>query len=139
MIPRLSVALSAAAVMGLIGVGPGGVAHAAPSGDEGTGQCSFSLTPPKVVQVSGASMVLATMRPGPCTIHASPNSSVVCLSIQGDGTAGQCASKSGRNPALAYYPYRPGSTYIVKGIGCVNTFKPPYEFCQNFGPSQANL
>lgn len=139
MIPRLSVALSAVGVLALIGVGSAGVSHAAPSGDEGTGQCSFLLTPPKVVQVSGANMVSATMRPGPCTIHASPNSSVVCLSIQGEGTAGQCASKNGANPALAYYPYRPGSTYVVKGIGCVNTFEPPYKLCQNFGPSQANL
>ncbi|KMV24289.1 hypothetical protein ACT16_01970 [Mycobacterium heckeshornense] len=122
-----------------MGVGPGGLARGAPSGDEGTGQCSFSLTPPKVVQVSGASMVLATMRPGPCTIHAQATMSEVCLSIQGEDSAGQCTSRNGKEPVLAYYPYRPGSTYVVKGLGCASSIDPPYTMCQDFGPSRANL
>jgi hypothetical protein len=139
MITRLSVALSTAAAMGLIIVGSVGVANAAPSGDEGAGQCSFLLTPPKVVQVADASMVLATMRPGPCTIHAQATMSEVCLSIQGEDTAGQCTSRNGKEPVLAYYPYRPGSTYVVKGLGCASSIDPPYTMCQDFGPSRASL
>lgn len=115
------------------------VSHASPSGDAGTGQCSFVLTPPKVVEVNGTSVVLTTMHPGPCTIQAVPNSQVVCLSIAGDGSPGQCASKAGQEPVLIYYAYRPGATYVVKAQGCVNTITPPYTLCQNFGPSQTTL
>src|ERR1700752_3201746 len=65
---------------------PAGVVHASPSDDDGTGQCTFILSQPKVIQASGLSLVSATMRPGPCTIHATPNLSVVCLSVVGSGT-----------------------------------------------------
>jgi hypothetical protein len=115
------------------------VSNASPSDDEGTGQCSFILTPPKVGQVSGLSVVLVTLRPGPCTIHASPNSSVVCLSVAGQGSQGECASQNGQSPAEARYPYQPGTTYVVKAQGCVSTFQPPYTLCQNFGPTQTTL
>lgn len=116
-----------------------GVSHASPSGDDAAGQCSFVLTPPKVVQVSGLSLVLATLHPGPCTMEASPNSSVVCLSIAGEGSPGECASKNGPEPARARYPYRPGATYVVRAQGCASTYQPPYTLCQNFGPSQFTL
>lgn len=84
-------------------------------------------------------VVMASMHPGPCPIDAEPNSSVVCLSIAGDSTPGQCASKNGRNPAIVYYTYWPGATYVVKGLGCASTFAPPYTVCQNFGPSQTTV
>jgi hypothetical protein len=138
MIRRSLVALCAAPAMALIGICPG-VSYASPSGDDGTGQCSFILTPPKVGQVSGLSVVLATLRPGPCTMHASPNSSVVCLSVAGQGSPGECASRNGQNPAEVRYPYQPGTTYVVKAQGCVSTFQPPYTLCQNFGPTQTTL
>jgi hypothetical protein len=125
--------------MAVIVICPVGVSHASPSGDDGTGQCSFILTPPKVAQVSGLSLVVASLRPGPCTIHASPNSSVVCLSVAGQGSPGECASRNGPNPAEVRYPYQPGTTYVVKAQGCVSTFQPPYTLCQDFGPTQTTL
>lgn len=117
-----------------------GVSHASPSGEDASTQCSFVLTPPQVMQVSGVSKVLVTMHPGPCTLAgAVPNTQVVCLSIAGDGSPGHCASKPGQDPVIIYYFYRPGATYVVKAQGCVNTTTPPYTLCQNFGPTQTTL
>jgi hypothetical protein len=132
-------ALWAGLSMAFIAVYPPGVSDASPSGDDGTGQCSFILTPPKVVQVSGLSLVSATLRPGPCTIHAQPNSLVVCLSVAGGGSQGECGSKNGQEPAEVRYPYQPGSTYVVRAQGCASTFEPPYTLCQDFGPLQTTL
>jgi len=136
---RSLTALSAGLLITFIAVHPAGVALASPSDDEGTGECSFILTPPKVMQISGLSLVVATLRPGPCTIHANPNLSVVCLSVAGGGSQGECSSKNGQEPAEVRYPYQPGLTYVVRGQGCASTFEPPYTLCQNFGPSQTTL
>ena len=132
-------ALSAGLLLTFTAACPAGVAHASPSDDDGTGQCTFVLSQPKVVQISGLSLVSATMRPGPCTIHATPNLSVVCLSATGSGTQGECASKNGQEPAEVRYPYQPGTTYVVRGQGCASTFVPPYTLCQDFGPTQITL
>ena len=134
MVRRLAVVWAVVITLGF-GV-PAGGSNAAP--DDG-GQCSFVLTPPSVVQISGVSFVTAAMKPGSCTLHAVPNSSVVCLSIEGDDSAGQCATMSGQNAAVIYYTYRPGATYVVKGQGCANTFAPPYTLCQDFSPSRVTL
>jgi hypothetical protein len=139
MLPRFLTVLWAGLSMAFVAVYPVGVSHAEPSGGDGTGQCSFILTPPKVMQISGLSLVVATLRPGPCTIEANPNSSVVCLSVAGAGSQGECASKNGADPAEVRYPYQPGSTYVVRGQGCASTFEPPYTLCQDFGPSQITL
>jgi hypothetical protein len=136
---RSLTALSAGLLITFIAVHPAGVALASPSDDEGTGECSFILTPPKVVQLSGLHLVVATLRPGPCTMHANPNLSVVCLSVAGSGSQGECASKNGADPAEVRYPYQPGATYIVKAQGCASTFVPPYTLCQDYGPSQTTL
>jgi hypothetical protein len=132
-------ALSAGLLIIFIAAHPAGVALASPSDDDGTAQCTFILSQPKVIQLSGLSLVSATMRPGPCTMHASPNSSVVCLSVAGSGSQGECASKNGPDPAEVRYPYQPGATYVLKGQGCASTFVPPYTLCQDFGPSQTTL
>lgn len=125
--------------MACILVCPAGASNASPTDDDGSGQCTFVLTPPKVTQAYGLSLVVAVLRPGPCTMHASPNSSVVCLSVAGQGSPGECASQNGPSPAEVRYPYQPGTTYVVKGQGCASTFKPPYTLCQNFGPTQIAL
>ncbi|MDT7720919.1 MAG: hypothetical protein QOE94_1930 [Mycobacterium sp.] len=138
-VPKFMTALSAGLSITFSAVYPAGVAHASPSDDDGTGQCTFVLSQPKVIQVSGLSLVSATMRPGPCTIHATPNLSVVCLSATGSGTQGECASKNGQDPAEVRYPYQPGTTYVVRGQGCASTFVPPYTLCQDFGPTQITL
>jgi hypothetical protein len=137
--PRSLTALSTGLLFTFIAAHPAGVAQASPSDDDETGQCSFILSQPKVIEVSGLSLVSATMRPGPCTMHASPNVSVVCLSVAGSGTQGECASKNGPDPAEVRYPYQPGTTYVLRGQGCASTFVPPYTLCQDFGPSQMTL
>ncbi|MDT5319332.1 MAG: hypothetical protein QOD88_1854 [Mycobacterium sp.] len=138
-LPKYLTALSAGLLLTFTAAYPAGIAHATPSDDDGTGQCTFILSQPKVIQVSGLSLVSATMRPGPCTIHATPNLSVVCLSAAGSGTQGECASKNGQDPAEVRYPYQPGTTYVVRGQGCASTFVPPYTLCQDFGPTQIAL
>jgi hypothetical protein len=139
MLPRSLTVSWAGLLMAFIAVCPAGVSHASPSDDDGTGQCAFVLSQPKVVQISGLSLVVATLRPGPCTMHANPNSSVVCLSVAGAGSQGECASKNGADPAEVRFPYQPGSTYVVRAQGCASTFVPPYTLCQDYGPSQITL
>lgn len=116
-----------------------GTSQASPSDGDEKGSCSFILTPPSVVQVSGLSLVSATLQPGPCTMEAQPNLSVVCLSVAGGDSQGECASKNGQNPAEVRYPYQPGTTYILRAQGCAGLFQPPYTICQNFGPTRATL
>lgn len=110
--------------------------------------CSFVLTPPKVVQVSSTQMVVATLKPGPCTIDAIPNESVVCLAIEGSGSNGQCAHRLGSDAALVYYPYRTGATYVVTGRGCAHLIEDPVtglktgpvtKLCQSIGPTSFTL
>jgi hypothetical protein len=136
---RSAIALAAALGSILGGVGQVGASHASPSDDDGAGQCSFVLSPPKVVQLSGVSLVEATLQPGPCTIRATPNSSTVCLTAAGSGSQGQCASGTGHVPAVVRYPYQPGSTYVVRAEGCAGRLEPPSTLCQNFGPTQVTL
>ncbi|MGO9158839.1 hypothetical protein [Mycobacterium sp.] len=134
--------------MSLIGIGSAGVAKASPSAGADTGSCSWVLTPPQVVQVSSTSMVLATVKPGPCTMDAVPNDSVVCLAIRGEDSQSQCSHKAGTAPALIYLPYRPGATYVVTGQGCADVFEDPVthsttgpvkKMCQPFGPTAVTL
>ncbi len=140
--------LSASMMLSLLAIGPAVGAHASPSAGDASGSCSFVLTPPQVVQVSTTRMVLATVRPGPCTMDAVPNDSVVCLSIKGDDTQAQCAHKAGSAPALIYYPYRPGAAYVVTGQGCADVFENPanhsttgpvQKICQAIGPTSFTL
>lgn len=123
----------------LTGAWSASISTASPPDDPAPGQCDFLLTPPEVVQISGVSFATATVKPGPCTMHASPNHAMVCLSMQGEDSSGQCASKSGGRPAVVYYAYRPGATYVVTGQGCASTFAPPYTMCQDLGPSHFTL
>lgn len=130
-----------AVAMSLVGAASAGVSNASPSEEGGSGSCSFVLTPPEVVQVSDTRMVLATVKPGPCTMDAIPNESVVCLAIE--GSQGQCGNKSGSFPAVIFVPYRPGATYIVSGQGCADLFENPADhsttgpvtkICQSIAP-----
>ena len=122
-----------------VGTETASVSTASPSDDQGSGQCTFILGTPQVIRISGVSFASATVQPGPCTMHASPNFSSVCLSLKGEGSSEQCASKTGTDPAVVYHAYRPGAAYTVTGQGCASTFAPPYTVCQNIGPSQVTL
>jgi hypothetical protein len=126
----LSTAL-AVALSGFCGVG---ISHASPS--DGSGRCTFGITPPTVVPVSGVTYVYASLRPGTCTLDADPYASTVCLSIEGDDSAGQCASKPGVEPAELYVAYRRGATYVEKGRGCAGLTVPPYTVCEDFPASR---
>jgi hypothetical protein len=93
-------------------------------------------------------MVVATLKPGPCSLEGIPNQSVVCLSIEGDGTPGQCGRNlGGTDPAWVYRPYRPGATYVVTGRGCADVFDDPIHHntgpmktvCQTVGPTSFTL
>lgn len=125
-----------------IGLYCAGSSAASPPGE--TGQCSFVLSPPTVVNVSGTNYVTATLHPGSCTAHAHTESTV-CLSIQGDDSAGQCGTAYTPNSAVVYFPYRPGATYIVKGQGCADVMEgsdspaQPTTVCQNVGTSRVTL
>lgn len=123
--------------MALSGVCSGGISNASP--EDSSGQCTFGITPPTVVPVSGVSYVYATLRPGPCTLHAYPNSSTVCLSIAGEDSAGQCAYQGGPNGVEIYVVYRRGATYVETGQGCANTNGPPFTLCEDFPASRFSL
>jgi len=114
-----------------------GISDASP--DDGSGRCAFGITPPTVVPVSGVNYVYASLRPGNCTLHADPYSSTVCLSIEGTDSAGECASKSGTEPAELYVAYQRGATYVEQGKGCAGTNVPPYTVCENFPASRFTL
>lgn len=132
-----SLAVLSSALVVAVGVCLPGNANAAPPDAEG--QCSFVLETPKVVQVSGVDLVMATAHPGPCKLEMSPNRTTVCLSIVGDDSQGQCGSVNGPRTAVVYYTYRPGATYVVKGRGCANGFAPPYTTCQDIPSTRLTL
>lgn len=134
---RTSAALLVLVASSLGGIHGVGIVGASP--DDKSGQCTFGITPPTVVPVSGVKYVFATLRPGKCTMMANPMSSTVCLAIEGDDSAGQCAKIPGAATAELYVAYRPGATYIEKGEGCVSVLDPPYTLCQNFPASRYPL
>ena len=61
---------------------------------------------PQVVQVSGASMVTATVSPAGCTAPSNSHLSVACLQVQGSDGPGECANGLGLVTAQVYAPYR---------------------------------
>jgi hypothetical protein len=109
-----------------------------------SGQCSFVLDGPKVVNLSGVSSVMAGLHAGTCTLHAHTEATV-CLSIEGDDGAGQCQTGYDLHAPVVYYPYRPGATYIVKGQGCADLMEgsaspaTPSTVCQDVAPSRVRL
>lgn len=146
-VARVVAVLPTAAVVSLVGVCSANVSNASPP-DEGKLECSYVLTPPKVVQVSDTSMVVASVRPGRCTMVAVPNESLVCLAVEGEGSNGQCVTHHGSFPAEVHAPYRPGATYVVTGKGCADLFVDPATgdnhapstvICQSFGPTSFKL
>src|ERR1700722_647307 len=73
-------------------LGFAGTASADPSSDSSPEpSCVYTLSAPQLVQVSGVTMVTATLAPYPCTGAINPNSMTVCVKAQGDSTNGKCA------------------------------------------------
>ena len=101
--------------------------------------CSYTLSPPQVVGLSGTNVVTATMSPAGCD-RATTYLTVACVQLQGSDGPGQCQQANGILTAQVFYqPYRPGATYISTGRGCASTGNPPRPFCQPTGPFTATL
>jgi hypothetical protein len=126
--------VAAIAVLGV--AAPPISAHA----ETGTPPCAFTLSSPRVVQVSGVDMVTATIEPAACSVSAEPTLSVACVQMQGSSSTEQCDTAEGPGTAQVYYsPYRPGATYASTGRGCASTGNPPRSICQTSGPFTATL
>ena len=101
--------------------------------------CSYTLSGPHVVQLSGTDAVTATLSPAGCD-RSVAYMTVACVQLQGSDGPGQCAQQNGILTAQVFYqPYRPGATYIATGRGCANTGNPPQPVCQPIGPFTATL
>ena len=125
-----------ASTVALSGVAGASGAHAQPP-PPGT-PCSFTLSPPQVVQVSGADMVTATLTPAGCLGPFRPHFSVVC--VQGADSSPQCTQARDTDTAQVYVPYRPGTTYTSTGSGLGALFNDaPEPNWQLLGPLTAVL
>lgn len=134
MVRRLLVA-AAAAILGVAGM-PLAVSAA----ETEAPPCAFTLSPPRVVQVSGRDMVTATVEAAACGVGAEPTSSLACIQMQGSDSAEQCDVGEGILTAQVYYaPYRAGATYTATGRGCASTGNPPKSICVTSGPLTATL
>lgn len=101
--------------------------------------CTYNLSPPQVVDVSGTEMVTATLSPGACE-RSNVYLSVACLQMAGSPEAPKCEQNNGVLTAQVYYaPYRPGATYVSTGRGCANTGNPPQPVCTPVGPAAASF
>ena len=136
-VTRAAVVLSGVVVVasGLAGCVAAAVAHAEPPAP-----CSYTLSPPEVVQVGGNSMVTTTVTPSACGFPGRPGQAVACVQPQGDSVI-SCMQGTGEDPAQVYAPYRPGQTYVSTGRGCgawggIMELTPN---CQILGPLTATL
>lgn len=123
------------AVVTMAFAGTAAVAGAEPN-DPG---CSYTLTPPHLVQLSGTTVVTATLSPAACN-RSNGFISVACLQQQGSSNPEKCAQGQGILPAQIFFqPYQPGATYVSTGRGCASTGNPPHGVCQTTGPLTATL
>jgi hypothetical protein len=101
--------------------------------------CTYNLSPPQVVAVSGTDMVTATLSPGACE-RSNVYLSVACVQLQGSPQPPKCEQNNGVLTAQVFYaPYRPGATYVSTGRGCANTGNPPQPVCTPVGPVTATF
>ena len=101
--------------------------------------CTYNLSPPQVVDVSGTRMVTATISPGACE-RSNVYLSVACLQMQGSPGPPKCQASNGVLPAQVFYaPHEPGATYVSTGRGCANTGNPPQPVCTPVGPLTATV
>ena len=104
-----------------------------------TTACTYRLTAPTLVNVSGVDMVTATVTPGACD-GAVTYRTTACIQMQGASGAGLCAQGNGIKPAQVFFqPYRPGATYTATGRGCASKGNPPQPYCTEDGPFTATL
>jgi hypothetical protein len=102
--------------------------------------CTYTLSSPTVVAVSGVNVVTATLKPYPCMGSTNPTSLTVCVSVQGGDSTTQCKTRNIPDQAQVYFvPYRPGATYIVTGRGCSSLYDIRGSTCTSLGPYTATL
>ncbi|AFM17612.1 hypothetical protein Mycch_2851 [Mycolicibacterium chubuense NBB4] len=131
MVRTLAVVAAAGVALGSTGA----VAAAQPS----VPACTYILTAPAVVSVSGTDMVTATLSPAACD-GAQTYQTVACVQMAGASGPGLCAQGRGILPAQVFYqPYRKGATYIATGRGCASKGNPPQRYCEEHGPLSAAL
>jgi hypothetical protein len=119
--------LIAAATLPVAGTAAVAVAEPPPT-------CTYNLSPPQVVDVSGTKMVTATIAPGACE-RSNTYLSVACVQMQGSPGPPKCEQNNGVLAAQVFYaPYEPGATYVSTGRGCANTGNPPQPVCTPVGP-----
>jgi hypothetical protein len=125
--------LIAAAALPVAGTAAVAVAEPAPT------TCTYNLSPPQVVGVSGTDMVTATLSPGACD-RSNAYLSVACVQMQGSPGPPKCEQNNGVLTAQVFYaPYQPGATYVSTGRGCANTGNPPQPVCTPVGPVAATI
>lgn len=101
--------------------------------------CTYTLSTPQLVQVSGTTMVTATLTPYPCTGSISPNSLTVCVTPQHNPTAGQCGFSAVPTKAQVFVAYKPGTTYVTRGTGCGSVYTTDGTICSTVGPDTTTL
>jgi len=105
----------------------------------GEPSCEYTLSQPQVVQVSGTSMVTATLTPYPCTGSINPNSLTVCVSPQPSSSAGTCGFSAVPDRAEVFIPHKPGTTYVATGRGCGSVYTTQGSICTTVGPVETTL
>jgi hypothetical protein len=125
---------------------PAGSAAAAPSDQAGEPSCSTTLSLPQLTQISGTTMVTATLSAYPCSGSVTPVQQTACLRLQTNDSTKQCESATGTLDAQVYFsPYRPGMTYVSTGRSCgavmshETTERRVSKVCTDVGPQSATL
>ncbi|HEV7422281.1 MAG TPA: hypothetical protein VGO30_20915 [Mycobacterium sp.] len=139
MIRCLAVVISSLATT-LAGLGYAATATASPPSD-GAEQpsCVYTLSQPQLVQVSGATMVTATLTPYPCTGSINPNYLSVCIKPEQNAAAGNCGFSAVPSMAQVFVPYKPGTTYVTTGTGCGSVYTTQGSICSSLGPHSTTL
>lgn len=133
---RLGLVLTVAVTTACAGGWLANPAHAGPPPP-----CSFTLSPPHVVQIAGVDIVTATVAPDGCGPPATPARSVACLQMQAGDRVTRCYPSDSSGSARIYFePYVAGATYIATGRGCgawIGQLAAPD--CLQLGPYSATL
>ncbi|MEZ0340883.1 hypothetical protein ACAG25_12960 [Mycobacterium sp. pV006] len=116
----------------------GGVVAAPAVAQPAPAPCAYVLSPPRLVDVDGTTMVTATVDTGACD-GAVTYQTMVCLQPTGGTGPGQCAQGRGILPAQVFAPHRAGTSYTATGRGCALRGNPPQSFCVEPQPSTVTL
>jgi hypothetical protein len=123
--------------MVVLSAGNTAVANASPA-DPNAG-CAYTLDPPDLTPTLGPNVVTANVSAAKCASSVNPSDTTLCLRASSDDSAGQCVTSAGVASVQVSYPYRPGTTYTAKGVGCVAVYTANESLCRSFGPAIATL